>query len=209
MYLVKNNISEYIDILEVNNLCESVFWLKINQKAFNFEMIIGAVYFLHEGSKYYSRDCFDNLGENLVDIKAKYNIPVLLIGDFNARTAKMNDFVTIEDGILNYTRLNDLDIELFITKELLDDLGILTERYNMDCNTNNNGYNFIDICRNFDLHIINGRFGADKDIGKFTCDNRSCIDYMSASPEILTNIQNFYVDIFDCLLSDKRNPICV
>ena len=33
---------------------------------------------------------------------------------------------------------------------------------------NSNGLHLIDICKSFDLSIINGRFGDDKEIGDYT-----------------------------------------
>ena len=56
------------------------------------------------------------------------------------------------------------------------------------------------MCKNHDLHIINGRFGDD---------SISLIDYAIASPDLLTKVTNFSVDIFDPLLLDVHNRICL
>ena len=40
------------------------------------------------------------------------------------------------------------------------------------------------LCRNLDVHIVNGRIGADKEQGLLTCDNASAIDYALASSEL-------------------------
>ena len=47
--------------------------------------------------------------------------------------------------------------------------------------TNSNGLHLIDMCKSFDLSIVNGRFGDDKEIGDYTCYNKnggcSTVDY--------------------------------
>ena len=92
---------------------------------------------------------------------------------------------------------------------MLESLCIESERYNCDSITNNNGYKLIDICKNHDLHTVNGRFGNDKGIGETTCKSISAIDYVIASPELFTKINDFMVDMFDPLLSDVHNTICL
>ena len=59
------------------------------------------------------------------------------------------------------------------------------------------------------MHIVNGRFGTDKGIGSTTCADASTIDYMIVSPEIMSRVKNFEVDVFDSAMSDKHNPIIV
>ena len=45
----------------------------------------------------------------------------------------------------------------------LSELGITTDRFNNDLMITSNGLHLIDICKSFDLRIINGRFGDDKE----------------------------------------------
>ena len=63
------------------------------------------------------------------------------------------------------------------------------------------------MCKLTELCILNGRFGADKNVGKTTFDNKSTIDYAMCSPNLFANITEFSIDIFDRLLSDKHCPI--
>ena len=65
--------------------------------------------------------------------------------------------------------------------ELLPTLNINQNRVSQDMKTNNNGYKLIDICRNNNLFILNGRFGKDKNLGKFTFRDQSLIDYTICS----------------------------
>ena len=93
----------------------------------------------------------------------------------------------------------------------LSELGFITDRFNNDLMTNSNGLHLIDMCKSFDLSIVNGRFGDDKEIGDYTCYNknggRSTVDYAIVSNNIFENILNFNVDTFDNCLSDVHCPI--
>ena len=40
------------------------------------------------------------------------------------------------------------------------------------------GRRLIDMCRSLNLHMLNGRYGADNEIGKPTCKNSSTLDYV-------------------------------
>ena len=51
--------------------------------------------------------------------------------------------------------------------------------------------------------------GADKHIGNVICDDTSVTDYTICSLAIFADIQDFYIDIFDPLLSDKHNTMIV
>ena len=93
----------------------------------------------------------------------------------------------------------------------LSELGFITDRFNNDLMTNSSGLHLIDMCKSFDLNIVNGRFGDDKEIGDYTCYNknggRSTVDYAIVSNNIFENILNFNVDTFDNYLSDVHCPI--
>ena len=80
-------------------------------------------------------------------------------------------------------------------------------RYNRDKEINQHGNKFLEICRGFNLIIVNGRVGTDKRIGDLTCANASTIDYCVASPELFDAFNDFFVDVFDPLLSDKHSPV--
>ena len=53
--------------------------------------ILGAVYLPHEKSDYYHDDVFDLLADDIVTIKATYDVPVILLGDFNSRVGTQTD----------------------------------------------------------------------------------------------------------------------
>ena len=51
--------------------------------------------------------------------------------------------------------------------------------------------------------------GTDKGIGSTTCDDKSVVDYVLCTPDLLAKVSDFKVDKFDPLLSDKHNPLNV
>ena len=68
---------------------------------------------------------------------------------------------------------------------------------------NTNGKKLIEMCKSLDLHIVNGRFGADTKIGNVTRKNARTVDYAIVSPELMPIfLANFEVDTLDKFLSD-------
>ena len=64
----------------------------------------------------------------------------------------------------------------------------------------------------FDLKIVNGRIGRDKQLGNYTCyttTGQSTIDYAVASMELFPKIVDFYIDVFDKCMSDVHCPVCL
>ena len=59
--------------------------------------------------------------------------------------------------------------DLFKSKHNLESQNIMTDRVSQDQCVNKNGVCLIELCRPFDLKIVNGRFGSDKGTGAFTC----------------------------------------
>ena len=82
---------------------------------------------------------------------------ILLIVDFNTRTACMND--TYENDI--YT-----DDYLDCTHEIDYNLHI---RNNQDKTINHQCRKLIEFCQTTDMIIVNGRFGMDRVVGHYTC----------------------------------------
>lgn len=169
-------------------------WLKFTDELLGFSFILCAVYFPHERSVYYKPDQFENFCLELHTMSTDYRLPVLLTGDFNARTANKIDF------------LEDCDD----WGENILDIDNIPVRKNMDKLSNNNGNRLIELCKIFDMVIINGRYGEDASKGAFTCrtaKGASTIDYMIGSAKILQRINNFSIGDFDKCISDAHAPI--
>ncbi|MCG8032789.1 MAG: hypothetical protein JAZ03_11525 [Candidatus Thiodiazotropha taylori] len=61
---------------------------------------------------------------------------------------------------------------------------------------NSNGTALLDFCKQTNLRILNGRFGSDKNIGKFTCHTHrgeSVVDYVLASTDLLPLVRDFSI----------------
>ena len=207
----KTNLCEYLSTIN-DTVSESVLWVKVNHKAFGIEFVLGSVYLAHEGSDFHSDDIFDNLAEDILRFRSDINVPIILVGDFNSRTSCLDDFVDAEVDLGPIAGIDMSDNDIFNSKGDLEDAGLITERYNADRRTNNNGHRLIELCKSADVKIVNGRFGSDKHIGQFTCFNntgRSVVDYVIASPALMPLISDFHIEPFDKCLSDAHAPICV
>ena len=168
------------------------------------------MYIPHEASKYHDSDLFDELAEDIINIKSKYDAPICMIGDFNSRTGNLDDFIILEEQISEICNLDSIDKDIFNSKQYFEEHGLNTKRCNKDTCTNNNGFKLIELCRCLDLKFVNGRIGNDKNIGDFTCSSAqgsSSVDYCIASSEFFPYFQNFIVDIADKNLSDVHSPI--
>ena len=202
--LVKKSIYRHVTVLE-NLASHCVLWVIVNVRAFNKAFALGIVYIPHENSRYFHQTIHDDILQDITEITMKYDVPIILMGDFNARTGKATDMVTIDESVILAT---DTDADLFDSfdsKDKAELLGIDLARHSQDKVTNGNGFQLLQCCKMADLKIINGRFGQDAGIGAFTCSNAngsSVVDYAVASTSLLPNVSNFRVDAHDKCLSD-------
>ena len=183
--------------------CDLVIWIKVDE-----HFILGALYLPCENSKHHYQEIYDELTYDINSIKGEYNLPIMIIGDFNSRTGSQNEIMLTDQ----YDILDDLDSSSFRYNDIIkifEDLDIPVNRTNADTIINNNGHKLIEMCKVQDLCIINGRVGSDKFVGGTTCADVSTIDYAICTPDLFPKITDFTVDNFDNLLSDKHNPIVV
>lgn len=190
--LVSRSLQE--KFYEVSNTCaETVLWIRLDAQVLGFDLIIGAVYIPHEALKHHAFNMFDDIITDCIAIKALYDAPFCLIGDFNLRTGMISDYVDLGDFASVAAGL-DASYNGMNPREDLNALRICTQRFNLDRVSNNNGRGLVDLCRSLDIHIVNGRFGSDQGVGNFTFADKSTIDYVIVSPEIFPNIVNFEID---------------
>ena len=97
--LVKKKYSKYIHTVQ-ETCSESVLWLKVDKEAFGHELILGAVYLPDEGSIHCHDEIYDNVASDVVAMNCMYDVPILLIGDFNSSTGIIEDFISIDDVVL-------------------------------------------------------------------------------------------------------------
>ena len=65
----------------------------------------------------------------------------------------------------------------------------------------------MELCKSFDIHVVNGRVHADSFISRQTGKNSSVIDYVIMSPELFPSIHYYEVLEFDPLFSDIHCPV--
>ena len=100
----------------------------------------------------------------------------------NSRTGTLLDYIE-----------NDNSYHMPLPDEYVED-GSMSDRANMDGVVNVQGRNLIEFCRMCNLRILNGRHGADKGVGRFTCytyNGMSCVDYVLCSPELMPVVNEF------------------
>ena len=73
-------------------MSESVLWFHVIKSVLGYDLILGAVYLPHDTSVYYSNDVFEFHIEDMTTIRAKYDVPTILLGDINARIDTTADF---------------------------------------------------------------------------------------------------------------------
>jgi hypothetical protein len=108
---------------------------------------------------------------------------VILLGDFNARTSNLNDFIDLDN--ISHTNSNS-----YLPTNYSADLPLI-RRQNMDTSINEQGKHLIDLCIESKIRILNGRVMGDS-LGSFTyycTQGKSCIDYIVS--EDIVNSFNF------------------
>jgi hypothetical protein len=181
-----------------------VLWFACDLALTGDPIVFGAVYIPPQDSPYYRSEHIDLIEQDLVNLTSDNDARVCLLGDFNARTGLMNDFVLIDDFV---TACVDTELNALNKASCISDLGFDLDRCNRDLKTNNSGHRLVEMCKNFGIHIVNGRCGADRNVGKLTCKNASTVDYVVASPDLFPLISGFEILHFDPLLSDIHNPV--
>ena len=122
-------------------------------------------------SRYSSPDAFSQI-ENEKNI--------CLIGDFNARTAEDDEFITLDENTL-FETFDDFNEN---APNILQQLNLPLKRNNVDKGKNPYGNLLLNLCRGNDLFIVNGRIGDNKE-GNLTCRNASVVDYTICNSEFL------------------------
>ena len=117
------------------------------------------------------------------------------MGDFNARTARELD------------HLEDQGANDHITEDIFEHDGFNLPRNNKDTEKNNYGDELLELCKNYNVHVLNGRLDGDSK-GEITCianDGASTVDYGIVNTRLFDKINSF--EIIQRVESDHF-PIC-
>ena len=181
--------------------CEWILWLKVVIN--NFIFLLGSVYIPCETSIYYCDSIYDVVAEDLLEMSTKFDLPFLLMGDFNSRTGTLCDTLRYEKELILATGIDEEPTSYVEQFNLL-------QRYSQDKGVNNNGKSLISLCKSFNLRILNGRFGLDKGVGNYTCHHvkgESVVDYIIASDNLIPHVSDCGVDPLDKTLSDIHSAL--
>lgn len=132
----------------------------------------------------------------------------MLFGDVNARTANLPDYVLIDDFISKHFAFDDDFLNDYNVPVFLHDLDYSFNRSSKDPTTNTVGSKLLELCKNTNLFILNGRAGNDKNIGKFTFRDSTVIDYAIATLDCFKHFSFFdivHIDIVDPIFSDGHS----
>ena len=182
--LVRQEYRKGVKLVETSN--ENVIWVKLDKQFFNVEshLYLGAIYIPPKGSTYVKDkqiSPFSKLLEEIHQFTAQGN--VLIMGDMNARTGILPDFIN-ENGN------NHLDLPVNYQTD-----GVNKIRQSCDDKINEYGKQLIDICKDSQLRIVNGRAPVDM-YGQYTSFNKngcSVVDYSLSDEYMLSNILYFYI----------------
>ena len=157
-------------------------------------------------SKYLNEDEIMNLEMEITSHCSQYKY-IILIGDINARTAELRDYTVADNFIADFFYFETETLEFFDQQSKLISYGVQVQRRSQDRKTNNNGFKLLEICKNINLFIVNGRIGKDKTIDKLTFRDISLIDYTICSVEMFPFIKDFEVIELDSIYSDGHSLV--
>jgi hypothetical protein len=149
-----------------------------------------------------SVDIFDEIVEKLVRVTVNKNYQVCLLGDFNAHIGTHDDFIIVNDAILDSLLIDENSRKHLNIIIALYELSIPIQRYSKDIShINNYGYKLLEFCKSSDLYIVNGRISNDQYVGADTTCKNTLIDlYAIVSPLLFKCISYFNIANFEPIL---------
>jgi hypothetical protein len=183
-------------------------WISIKKQLTHYDenIILGSIYLPPENSRFFTAENFE-IFEDEITKKCQENKYVYLAGDTNSRVGTLRDFIRSDQHI---NHIFDIDDELQSQLDkytILENLSISLNRNSADKRTNTHGLRLIDICKNNNIFILNGRMFQDQHVGNFTFRDSSVIDYVIATAECYKFIKWFEIIETDSLFSDGHNAI--
>ena len=131
----------------------------------------------------------------------------MMAGDLNARMSNILDFVESDSFLDDLYYTNDGLTGISDKNTLLESMSFSQQRFCKDTRSNFRGLTFIDLCKEHDLFVLNGRCGSDKEVGNFTFRDISVTDYVIASINCLDSLHTFDIFETDPQYSDGHNAL--
>jgi len=187
---IHNKFARYVSLYKSDN--DDILWLKVSNELMtnDNDLYICLCYVIPEGSsrsELVQTSVYDRISSHMSQILAETGgtCSFTVLGDMNSRVGNLSDFV-INDEISAHV---DLFPDDYVTDTPLP-------RFTQDSHVNTNGRHLIDFCRESGLRILNGRFGNDNGVGKYTFHGAmgsSLIDYVLSSTDLLPLVNTFNI----------------
>ena len=183
---IRKSVASHVIILASDSYH---FWCKLDRKFFQWDMdlFICFLYIPPSTSTLFKSGVslnFESLHAECASFAEKGC--VLILGDTNARTNDVNDFIENDE----------LDDYLPVDDQYVPDLA-LDKRINSDNSPlNTNGSAMIDFCKNTGFRILNGRVDKNKSSGftRFSSNGNSVVDYALMKQDFFNLIKSFRVN---------------
>lgn len=197
---VRNTIRPGVKFLE--HATNDFIWIKLDKSFFGLpeNLYICFVYNPPEYSSYLKRLNY-NILELVENDVVKYSQlgKIMVIGDINARTSCVNDYIQLD---------SDKHVPLF--DNYRNDISQIQRKSKDTCVTPR-GRQLLSLCITSSLRILNGRTMGDL-TGSYTCHQTlgsSTVDYMITSEDMIQNFIYFQVHNFLPDLSDHCQISCM
>lgn len=179
LVLYKNCFAPHVTLEKRSH---NFIWFKVDKTLMGTaeDVFVCGTYIPPENSKHFSPEIFEELEKDIMEFRSKGFL--ILLGDFNSRTGKYDDHISIEG-------------DNFFTSNNLEESIIPTVRNNYDNVVNSNGKHLLEICKHFDFRILNGRTRGDS-MGNITFHGKngvSTVDYVICDQNLFQKFDYFMV----------------
>lgn len=115
---VKNDIYVYFE--EIYTDCEYVQWFKLSKRLFstNDDVILGSVYIPPDNTRFFKQNILDLFYSGVSEFNNNHDY-VILLGDFNARTANLSDTNEIDSALFDFV---DIDANSVFETDIFHEL---------------------------------------------------------------------------------------
>jgi hypothetical protein len=93
-----------------------------------------------------------------------------IVGDFNAKTGTLNDFIIPDETLLDLFNLDSDDdvLSYMLDYKNLENQGVPLSRVSQcSCQPNNYGFKLLNLCKKLNIYIANSRIGLFNVIKRF------------------------------------------
>lgn len=203
LVFIKESLKEHVRFID--NECTELITFSIDEYLMptNKPLLCCVVYVPHSNSNFYNNQNVTGIESLEINIdrllsRETDDFDLCLLGDFNSRTGEEKDFI-------------DFDTCSFlpIDTSVYNPSTFCKDRKSKDKVYNEYGLALLELCKDLDVHILNGRFPGDE-YGNFTFQTdrgNSVIDYIMLSSSVFNFVMDFKV--LTCDVSDHFPIYCV